>query len=204
MASSRPTSSCAGWPERPQGVDLDERFEDPLVDEAQVHPRAEVGQRAELATLRPRVEDGLDGTLADVLDGQQAEADGIALDGEVDVAVAHVRAQHLDAQAAALGDGAGDLLGVVAERGEDAGHVLDRVVGLEVGGLVGDEAVARGMRLVEAVALEGLEGLEDRVDDVRVDTALGRLAHELVLLGAQHRRLLLADGIAQGVRLGTA
>ncbi len=59
------------------------------------------------------------------------------------------------------------------------------------------------MGLVEAVALEGLEGLEDGVDDVGVDTALGSLSHELVLLGAQHRGLLLADGIAQGVRLRT-
>ena len=147
------------------------------------------------------VDDRLDGALADVLDGQQPEADGVALDGEVEVAEADVRAEDLDAQAAALGDGAGDLLGVVAEGGQHAGHVLDRVVGLEVGRLVGDEAVAGGVGLVEAVALEGLEGLEDGVDDLGVHAPLGGLAHELVLLGAQHRGLLLADGIAERVRL---
>ena len=32
------------------------------------------------------------------------------------------------------------------------------------------------MGLVEAVALERLEGLEDRVDRLRLDAALGRLA----------------------------
>ena len=52
------------------------------------------------------------------------------------------------------------------------GHVLDRVVRLQVGGLVGDQAVARGVGLVEAVALERLERLEDRVDDVRLHAAL--------------------------------
>ena len=58
------------------------------------------------------------------------------------------------------------------------------------------------MGLVEAVALERLERLEHRVDDLRRDAALGGLLDELVLLGAQHRRLLLADGVAERVRLG--
>ena len=70
------------------------------------------------------------------------------------------------AHPAALGDGRRDLLLVRPERGQDRGHVLDRVVRLQVRGLVGDQAVAGGVRLVEAVALERLEGLEDRVDDV--------------------------------------
>ncbi len=58
------------------------------------------------------------------------------------------------------------------------------------------------MGLVEPVALERLERLEDRVDDVGGDAALGGLRDELLLLGAQDRRLLLADGVAERVRLG--
>ena len=63
-----------------------------------------------------------------------------------------------------------------AERGQDRGHVLDRVVRLQVRGLVGDQAVAGRVGLVEAVPLERLEGLEDRVDDLRLDAALRGLA----------------------------
>jgi hypothetical protein len=69
------------------------------------------------------------------------------------------------AHPAALGDGGRDLLLVRAEGGQDRGHVVDRVVRLHVRGLVGDQPVAGGVRLVEAVALERLEGLEHRVDD---------------------------------------
>jgi hypothetical protein len=154
-----------------------------------------------VAAFLARGDDRLDRALADVLDGQQAEADGVALDREVEPAGVDVGRQDLDAQAPALGDGRGDLLGVVAEGGQHAGHVLDGVVRLEVGRLVGDQPVAGGVGLVEAVALERLEGLEDGVDDLRRHAPLGRLADELVLLRAQHRRLLLADGVAQRVRL---
>jgi hypothetical protein len=56
--------------------------------------------------------------------------------------------------------------------------------------------------LVEAVALEGFEGLEHRVDDARLDAALRGLGDELLLLGAKHGRLLLADRVAERVGLG--
>ena len=87
-----------------------------------------------------------------------------------------VRRQDLDAHPAALGDGRRDLLLVRPERGQHRGHVVDRVVRLEVGGLVRDQPVAGGVGLVEPVALERLERVEDRVDDLGVDAALGGLA----------------------------
>ena len=46
--------------------------------EAQVDPGAEVGERAEPAALLARGDDRFDGALADVLDREQAEADGVA------------------------------------------------------------------------------------------------------------------------------
>ena len=81
----------------------------------------------------------------------------------------------LDAQAPALGDGGRDLLRVVPEGGQHGRHVLDRVVRLEVRGLVRDQAVAGGVGLVEPVALERLERLEHRVDGLGRDAPLGRL-----------------------------
>ena len=176
MASSRAASSWAGWPNAAQRPDLDQRLQDPLVDQPEVDPGAEVGQRAEVAVRLPGRDDRLDRALADVLDGQQAEPDGVVLDRELDERPVDVRRPDLDAQPPALGHRGGDLLLVVAEGGQDAGHVLDGVVRLQVRGLVGDQAVAGGVGLVEAVSLEGLEGGEDGVDHLRLDAPLGRLA----------------------------
>ena len=142
-----------------------QRLEHLPVRQAQVDPRAEVDEGPERAAVLARRDDRLDRALPDVLDREQPEPDRVALDGELEVAGVDVRREDRDAEPAALGDGGRDLLLVRAERRQDAGHVLDGVVGLQVGRLVGDEAVAGRVGLVEAVPLEGLEGLEHRVDD---------------------------------------
>ena len=201
-ASSSPSRSCAGCPNMLSAPDLGQRLEHLAVGEPQVDPRAEVRQRPELAAALARLDDRLDGALADVLDRQQAEADRVALDREPEARAVHVGRPDLDAQAPALDDRGGHLLGVVAERREHRGHVLDGVVGLEVRRLVRDQAVAGGVRLVEPVALERLERLEHGVDDLGLDAPLRRLGDELLLLRPQHRGLLLADRVAEGVRLG--
>src|SRR3954470_8222897 len=114
-----------------------------------------------------------------------------------------VRRQDRDAETAALGDRGRHPLRVVPHGGQDGGHVLDGEVRLEIRRLVRDEAVARGVSLVEAVALERLERLEDGGDDRGLDAAFGRLADELLALRPKNRRLLLADRVAEGVRFGT-
>ena len=68
-----------------QRADLGERLEDLAVDEAEVDPRAEVGQGLERAALLAGGDDRLDRALADVLDRQQPEPDRRALDRELDV-----------------------------------------------------------------------------------------------------------------------
>ena len=139
--------------------------------------------------------------MPDVLDREQPEPDRLALDGELDVALVDVGWEDLDAHPAALGDGRGDLLLVRPEGGQDGGHVLDRVVRLQVRGLIGDQPVARRVGLVEAVPLERLEGGEHRIDDPGLDAPLRRLGDELLLLRPQDRRLLLADRVPERVRL---
>ena len=187
--------------ERVQRADPGERLEDLAVREAEVDPRAEVGQRSERAALRPGRDDRLDRALADVLDRQQPEPDRLALDRELDAGAVDVGRQDLDPHPAALGDRGGDLLLVRAEGRQHARHVLDRVVRLEIRRLVGDQPVARRVGLVEPVPLERLERGEDLVDDLRRDAALGGLGDELLALGPEHGRLLLADRVAERVRL---
>ena len=74
----------------------------------------------------------------------------------------HVRYQDLDAHRPALGQVGGRLVLVVLDRGEQAGQVLDGVVGFEPCRLVGDETVAIGVGLVEGVVSEGLDDVEER------------------------------------------
>ena len=183
--------------ERPHGPDLDEGLEHLPVRQPQVDAGAQVGQRAERPALGARRDDRFDRPLADVLDREEPEPDGVTLDGELEVARVDVRWQHLDGHPATLRDGRRDLLLARPERGQHRGHVVDRVVRLEVRGLVGDQPVTGGVRLVEAVALERLERVEDGIDDPGVDAPLGRLGDEALLLGAQDRRLLLADRVAR-------
>ena len=62
-----------------EGAALDQGLDRLLVDRAAVDPLAEVPQRAEVAALLARLLDGLDGLVADALDGVEAEAD-VAVD----------------------------------------------------------------------------------------------------------------------------
>ena len=67
----------------------------------------------------------------------------------------------VDAHRAALGQVDRRLVLVVLHRGQQGRHVLDRVVRLEPGRLVGHQAVAVGVRLVEGVVGEGLDDVEE-------------------------------------------
>ena len=100
-------------------------------------------------------------------------------DLEVGVALVDVGREHRHPHRARVGDGADDLLDLVLVARHDRAEELDRVVRLQVGGLVRDERVRRGVALVEAVAGEELEQPEDR---------LGVLLRDAVLRSRPRRR----------------
>ena len=117
--------------------------------------------------------------------------------------------QDRDAQLGALGEGGGDARvaarWMAARQREQCRQVLGRVVRLEVGRLVGDGGVADGVRLVEGVAGEGQDQLEDLLRlPFGVAVAL-RASDKPVAFRAHHLRDLLAHrlahdiGLAQGV-----
>ena len=70
--------------------------------------------------------------------------------------------EHRDAHVPALAQVQRRLVLVVAHAGEQRGHVLGRVVGLEVRGPVRDDAVRRGVRLVEGVVGERQQDVPER------------------------------------------
>ena len=73
----------------------------------------------------------------------------------------HVGRQHLDAHLVAGGDVERHPVLRVHDRGDERGHVLGRPVRLQVGGAVGDQRVAGGVRLVEGVVLRLLHVLPE-------------------------------------------
>ena len=86
-----------------------------------------------------------------------------------------------------------------AGAGEHGGHVFVRVVRLQVRGLVGDGTVAGGVRLVEGVARERLDQVEDRTRFL-VAVAVGDGGgNERFAFGLHERGDLLRHRLADGV-----
>src|SRR5215831_16751824 len=90
-------------------------------------------------TPAPRVallDDLLDRTAADVLDRRQAEADATLHDGEVDAGLVYVRGKDFQPALFGVHYRRRYFVRVALHVGEQGGHVLDRVVGLQIRGLV--------------------------------------------------------------------
>ena len=84
MALSAAAMSCGAASEGVHGAGLDERLEHALVQQAEIDLLAELPDtRRSCWPCRPssfaRGEDGFDGVVADVLDGGETEADGVAV-----------------------------------------------------------------------------------------------------------------------------
>ena len=177
---------------------LDQRLDHLLVDLLQVDPLAEVVQR-DKGLLAARLDDRLQGGGADPLDGAEAEADRLVVDGEGALRGVDVRRQHLDPHGAHLGDVLDHLVGVLHVLGQKRRHELHRIVGLEVGGVVGDQGVGGRVGLVEAVGGEHLHQVEDPAGLLDVELVLFRPGDELLPLLGHLLGLLLPHRPAQQV-----
>ena len=159
----------------------------------------------ELPLLCPSIEDWLDGGGPYILYRGHAEAHGLLalvnlLQRELRLASVYTGRQNGNPQAAALGYRARDLLGVAHVRVEERHHVLDRVVGLEVRGPVGDEAVAYAVRLIEGIPGEWLDQGEDLVSQIIGEFLFEGPLYEPFTLLRHDLRDLLAHGLAYDIR----
>ena len=200
-----------------ESAGLDQEFERALADLAQVNAVAEILQAVKAAALVAGGEDGSDRPFADIFDGGHAEADGAAsgdgegiaeagvalrhlhgfgradLDVEVEAAVVDIGGQHIDTEAAALGDKVDHLFGLVALHEQLGGHILDWVIGLEPGGLDGDDGIIGGVAVVHQDVVGDkvvrarhfqiigtlLAHIFDRDDAIPVDVAVGIAAQHV-------------------------
>ncbi len=226
LASSvpRPDGRPSGRsPQRVERAALDERFERALVERFHVDALREVFDARELAALGAGGDDAFGGADADVLHVGEAEDDRgggrwgnrrcrrwgrrrigrrrvlfDVLELEGDGAAIDVGRADGEAEAHALGDGLGDAL-VGAGAREHGGHVLVGVVRLQVRGLVGDGAVAGGVRLVEGVAGERLDQVEDGARFVFAVAVGDGGGDELIALGVHQLDDLLRHRFAHRV-----
>ena len=150
---------------RVEGAALDQAFDRAFVDGARVDPLAEVPDRVD-RRVRARPQDRLDRRVADVLDRVEAEADRVFGDDEAVVGLVDVGRQDVDPHLRAAVDEERHLVFGVHHRGDHRRHVLGRVVGLEVGGAVGDQPVTGGVGLVEGVVGGGFVQLPEVGGDV--------------------------------------
>ena len=199
MLSSESNSAFRDDAEEVERSRLDQRLDHFLVARAQVDRFAELEERCEPPLLLARFEDRFDGAAADAFHRAEAEADVRADHGEGVVRLVDVRRQDADAHLRRLVDELHHEVGAVHFRGHQRGHEVPRVVNLQPRGLVRDERVGDRVRLVEAVARERLDVVEDLVRLLLVVAVRGRAVDELAALRGHDRGVLLAHRLAQQV-----
>ena len=132
---------------------------------------------------------------------QETVDDAPVGDGEVRVGAVDVGREDLEPHRSRLADVGGHLVGVAHLVREVGGHELGGIVGLEVGGAIGDDGIRGGVGLVEAVAREGDQYLEDAIGVLGLEALLDRAREELLLLLHEDLELLLPHGPAEDVGL---
>src|SRR4029079_3385423 len=140
---------------------------------------------------------------ADVAYRAESEADSLFADHrELVAGFVDVGRKHLDADFARLVDELDDAVGIADRRRQERRHELVRIVRLEPRGVIRNDGIRDGMRLIETVAPERLDLTGQLFDDARVVTARHRFLDELAELLANELRVLLADGFTKDVCFG--
>ena len=177
-----------------------EAFQHALVDRARIDAAGEIGEIGE-RLVAARRDDGVDRLPADALERRERVIDRVAFDLEGRARAIDRRRLDLDVEPLGLGAEFRKLVGVAHVERHRRRHELDRIVRLQIGGLVGDQRVGRGVALVEAVFGETLQQIEDRIGMRALDAALGRAFDEILALRLHLRADLLAHGAAQQIGL---
>ena len=123
------------------------------------------------------------------------------IDREWSLGLVDVGPQHGKLHAPAFLHKERHLLNVIHVVGQHGRHVLCRVVGLEVGSLVGDPGVAGGVRFVECVRSKGLPVLPNLFENGFGMPALDSALHKLGLHLVEYGLNLFAHRLAKHVGL---
>ena len=197
-----------------QGVEcpsLDQRLDRPLVEHHGVAALREVVEVSEGSVGGPFDLDQLHQPLTHVAHCGEPEDDptrrlprpSVQRGHRLEIRTCHVdvRYVHDDAQHPALVQVHGGLVQVRLDACQQGRQVLHRIVGLEIGDLVGDQAVAVRMALVEGVVGELLDDVEQFLAQGRAVAGGVAAAHEGRTLLLHELPYLLATGLPEVVGL---
>ena len=143
-----------GMTELIERAGLDHGFDGSLIADHRGNLGQEVVEGRETFFFMAGVDHGLHHVGTHIAHGSHAEPDVRAHGGEVQFGLVDVRWEHCDAHVATFGEVERQLVLVIAHGGEQRGHVLGRIVRLEICGPIGHQTVGRGVRLVERVVGE--------------------------------------------------
>ena len=118
---------------------------------------------------------------------------------EVGVGNVDVRRFHRKSHLAAFIDVLDYIVGAACHRGQQSRHELDRVMGLQECGVVCQQRVSCGVRLVKSIAGKLRHQVENLFDFLRRKTALGGSSHESLPLLRHFFGLFFAHGPAQQI-----
>ena len=149
-------------PEAIERTGGDQAFENAFADDLRVDSLAEVGKARELC-VAALFDNVLDRRVSHTLDGRQRIEDAIFANLEVAEARLHRRRHNIDAQAQGVLAEVAELVGIRHVERHRSCKEFDRVMRLQIGGLVGDDRVGRGVALVEAVVGEFGQEVEDEI-----------------------------------------
>ena len=180
---------------------LNERFDGALIAHLQRHLLQEVVEGLVAALLLAGGNHAFDHVRAHVTNRAHTEADIVTDRGEGQGGLVHIRCEHGNAHGAALIQVQRELVLVIAHAGQQRGHVLLRVMRLQVRSPVGHQTVRGRVRLVKRVVRERQQNIPERLNSaLRVAVRNHAIVEGSVLL-IQLRLLLLTHRTAQQVCL---
>src|SRR5438105_2313233 len=145
----------------------DERLEDPLVAQTQIDALAQIEDRRERTLVTARQENRVDRRAADVADRAEPKTDPlVADDGKLIPRFIHIGWEHLDVELTRLVDELHDAVRVADRRRQQRRHEVGGMVRLKPRRLIRQNRVSDRVRLVEAVAAEGLDLPGELLDDI--------------------------------------
>ena len=134
---------------------LNQAFKRALSDLAQVYASGKIGDAAEVSVAARR-DNKVHRRLSDVFYRAQTKANGSVLVGsvfnhKVVSAGVNVRREHIQAHGFGFGYVKRAFIDIVLPRGNQGGHIFNRIVILQIGGLHRDHAVIRRVAFIKAV-----------------------------------------------------
>jgi len=184
-----------------EGPAFDEAFHNPFVHPPQIHTATEIQKRLEFPPATPSLDYGLHCADAYIFHRRQAEADVSFRNGEVASGFVDIWRQHTDTHLLAAVDVTDDLVAIILFAGKEGRHEFFGIMGLQIGGLIGNHGIGGAVGLVETVLGEFLHLLPYPNRLVLGNVILFRPGNEFGHLLFHFLVFLLAHDLTQRIRL---